>query len=246
MTSIIRIRWNYGFVDNDGFLLQRSTDYGVTWPLEFAITSSTATLYSDVTNLDGIHSYRVAATNAFGTGSFSNTGSILIPSRCLSSSFASQYFADSLKTWLTYDLEIPAPPASDIVTNGGFETGDFTGWTVVDASTSTTVESTPSYVHDGVYGVQAGPWQGNQGTITQTVPTTAGNGYTIGFWMDSSGGSTLFQVKWEGSTVLNLDGVVAAWTYYTVPVTATTNGSQLQFYMQNEPAYFGLDTITVN
>ena len=72
------ITWNYALNDETGFLLQRSTNSGSTWTVNFPqpITSS----YVDATVVpDGTYWYRVAATNKYGTGSWSNTGSVFVP-----------------------------------------------------------------------------------------------------------------------------------------------------------------------
>ena len=63
--------------------------------------------------------------------------------------------------------------AAELVVNGGFETGDFTGWTVNASSTfvSRTVNSgTPVTPISGLYSAWLGQ-VGSDGTISQTPPT---------------------------------------------------------------------------
>ena len=71
--------------------------------------------------------------------------------------------------------------AGNIVTNCGFETGTFAGWTVVDASGFTAV--TAGSAHSGAFGVSTGP-VGVPGTLTQTLATTSGGTYTLSFWSE--------------------------------------------------------------
>lgn len=73
-----QITWNYALSDNTGFLLQRSTDLGSTWIVNFP--QSVTTSYVDTTVISNeTYWYRVAATNPVGTGSWSNIGSVIVP-----------------------------------------------------------------------------------------------------------------------------------------------------------------------
>ncbi|GAC1658927.1 MAG: hypothetical protein NVS9B1_20000 [Candidatus Dormibacteraceae bacterium] len=74
-------------------------------------------------------------------------------------------------------LVVNPTPTSAIV-NGGFETGDFTGWT---RSGSTSISTTP---HTGSYSAQVGsgsPFNGDS-TIAQTFSAPSGTGHTLSFW----------------------------------------------------------------
>lgn len=71
------ITWNYAFTDETGFLLQRSVDSGSTWTVNYPQPITTS--YVDAAVVDfGTYWYRIAATNKYGTGSWSNTGSVFI------------------------------------------------------------------------------------------------------------------------------------------------------------------------
>src|SRR5207342_1372158 len=68
---------------------------------------------------------------------------------------------------------------ANLVTNGGFETGDFTGWTNGGNTGFTGVD--PGIQHSGTYGAFFGPI-GSNGFLSQTLATTAGGVYTLSFW----------------------------------------------------------------
>ena len=72
------ITWNYALNDETGFLLQRSTNSGSTWDVNFP-QPTTSSYVDDTVVLYGTYWYRIAATNRYGTGSWSNTGSVWVP-----------------------------------------------------------------------------------------------------------------------------------------------------------------------
>ena len=73
------ISWTYSLSDNTGFLLQRSTDSGSTWPTTYQLPAF-STAYLDTTvAVFGTYWYRVVAANQYGIGDYSNTGSIFVP-----------------------------------------------------------------------------------------------------------------------------------------------------------------------
>jgi hypothetical protein len=69
-------------------------------------------------------------------------------------------------------LGITQSARADLITNGGFETGDFTGWTT---SGTPTVQST--FPHSGSFDALFSV----PGSISQSLATTAGQSYTIDF-----------------------------------------------------------------
>lgn len=80
MATQIIVNWTYSLLDNTGFLLQRVVDFGTIWSGNFTTDASTTQYIDSDVAVGKTYSYKVAATNAFGTGSFSNTGSIYIAS----------------------------------------------------------------------------------------------------------------------------------------------------------------------
>lgn len=94
-----------------------------------------------------------------------------------------------------------APTGTNLLTNAGFETGDFAGWSVSGnaaagvAPAGTLISGTyygaaPVQPRTGNYAAyNVATTSPNVGTwLTQTVPVTPGTIYLLGFYMKSSGG----------------------------------------------------------
>src|SRR3954470_19192360 len=83
-------------------------------------------------------------------------------------------------------------------TNGGFETGDFTGWGSDQEGAAVT--SDPRNVHSGIYGLSLGT-VGTLGHLTQTLHTTPGSNYLISVWLNNTNGGSPneFQITWNQS-----------------------------------------------
>jgi hypothetical protein len=132
----------------------------------------------------------------------------------------------------------------NLVVNGDFETGDFTGWTTDSGSVTTG----STYAHSGTYGAQFGP-VGSLGYLSQTLSTTPGTSYVLSFWLDSPDGDTPneFQVSWDGTTLLDEANIPAiGWTNIQFMVTATGTSTVLQFGFRDDPTYLGLDDVSVS
>jgi hypothetical protein len=143
-----------------------------------------------------------------------------------------------------------------IVANGGFETGDFTAWTLVGNTVVgnsvynvvTSEDVFPGIVHTGNFGAFLGQ-SGFLATLTQDLPTTANQLYQLSFWLNNpvSGSGQQFAARWNGTNILlnQINPPAFAWTNFQFLVTATGTNTQLRFYARNDPNYFGFDDVSV-
>ncbi len=151
-----------------------------------------------------------------------------------------------------------------IVLNSGFETGDFTDWTLNTNGLGTAVDNgsisgiTP---HLGIYFAAFGQ-PNTSGFISQTLPTIANQSYLLSLWLNSpdvtvlsqaqkenivSNTPNLFVVSWNGTTIFNETNIppISGWTNLQFVVTATGPATVLQFSEQDTPWYLGLDDVNV-
>ena len=150
-----------------------------------------------------------------------------------------------------------------LVGNGGFETGDFTDWTFSADTNFNFVDSVDAtdlyggtvipgvndslFIHSGSYGAFLG--QSNSlGSISQVLPTTAGQSYLLSFWLDNPavGTPNQFIASWNGTALFNRASLGAfPWTNLQYTVSATGPSTPLKFSFRNDQNAFGLDDITV-
>jgi Ca2+-binding RTX toxin-like protein len=137
--------------------------------------------------------------------------------------------------------------AINLVQNPGFETGDFTNWTLSGNTGFTSV--TTDKPHSGSYAAHLGPI-GSLGFITQSqqVSTIAGGQYTFSWWLanDDPGTPSEFVASWNGTTVLDqVDVPPQAYKLYSYTVNATSASTPLQFGFRQDPAWLDLDDVSV-
>jgi Pro-kumamolisin, activation domain len=137
--------------------------------------------------------------------------------------------------------------------NGGFETGDFSDWTLAGPTNADynfvlsdlAVLNVP-YIHSGEFGAFLG--EPTNATLTETLPTIPNQLYQISFFLDNPiiGVPNQFGVNWGGNLVFNQTSLPQmTWTNVRVAVVATNTTTDLQFAFFNYPEAFGLDDITV-
>jgi len=143
------------------------------------------------------------------------------------------------------------PPPSNLVTNGGFETGDFTGWTLsgVDLGDNYVDDGTNSGIlpHSGGYLAALGS-AGTPSYLSQTLSTVAGVFYSLSLWLDSPDGQgpNEFLVSWNGTTLFDEMNVPAVgWTNLQFLASATGASTVLEFGFRDDDSFLGLDDISV-
>jgi hypothetical protein len=146
-------------------------------------------------------------------------------------------------------------PGPNLVQNPGFETGDFTGWTV--NSQFSGVDTEPALAHSGNDSAFFGQ-QGSLGTLSQALPlaTTPGTTYSFSFWYASDGGTpnelsatiggtTVFDQTDIPSTFIPANASQHGYVQFTTTFTATSTSTPLVFGVRDDPGFIFLDDVSV-
>ena len=139
------------------------------------------------------------------------------------------------------------PARADLLTNGGFETGNFTGWNTSNLN-ATAVEASgfAGYAaHSGNFFAALGN-VGSPGIImSNTFADTAGAQYTFSFWLASNGSPNSFSATIDGATVFGPSDIAAqGYTLYSFMFTGTGSDT-IGFTEQDNPSYIALDDVSV-
>lgn len=129
-----------------------------------------------------------------------------------------------------------------LIVNPGFETGDFTGWTV----NGDNIDVISSNVHSGTYAVRMGT-VGTDGTLTQNITLPSAGNYRLSFWLATGGsGPSHFSVTIGGNTVYNVtDPSSSGYVQLVFTANLPAGSTSLEFAAQNDPSYFYIDDINL-
>ena len=145
------------------------------------------------------------------------------------------------------------PAGTNLVSNGGFETGSFSGWALSGATSRNQVfiapTTFPGPVHSGSYAAGFGSFDHVNGVISQTIATQNGQHYTLTFWSSpSSAGSTPenhFSATWDGQVLFDsLNAPNGSYSSHTFDVVGD-GSSILSFAGYNSPDAWFLDDVTL-
>ena len=136
--------------------------------------------------------------------------------------------------------------AEELVTNGGFETGSFAGWTHFGNTGFADVSN--SVQHSGSFGALFGPI-GVPGGIMQTLSTLIGLQYDYSFWLQNSGDApNSFSWSLNGVTQTPALSNAGAFAYSRISGTfvAADNATELAFSFRHDPGFWYLDDVSVS
>jgi hypothetical protein len=143
-------------------------------------------------------------------------------------------------------LSFVQPASANLVSNPGFETGDFTGWTQFGNTGFTGVS--PINPHSGSFEATFGP-VGSSGGIFQDLSTMGGTSYDLTFWLATGGTPpSHFEVSWNGVTIAGsiIDNPhVFEYTEFSFTgLLATGPSTELRFTFLQD--FWQLDDVSVN
>ena len=145
---------------------------------------------------------------------------------------------------------VAGPAKANLITNGDFGTGDFTGWTLsgdltggssVGASGNPTQPSGPGFGNSAALGTFGGILD-----LGQSFSTVAGQTYDLSFFLQADGGPGTFTTDINGAllSALTFSGATG-WNAYDLAFTATGATTQLDFLVSNDPSFFELTNVNV-
>ena len=143
----------------------------------------------------------------------------------------------------------------NLVSNPGFETGDFTSWNIAAAPgtgcSDFGITNNPPLVNSGAYAAFfAGTCIGAYDSFQQTLATSPGQIYDVSAWIETKSKPTFatrdLQVYWDGTQILDLAGPgTGNYVQYSFTETASGPSTVLEFQGYNQPNFDAVDDISV-
>lgn len=159
------------------------------------------------------------------------------------------------------------PASANLLTNGSFETGDFTGWTTGGSfdSGSTLVVSGPNYFYsgaeDGDFYVVSGAY-GSDATLSQTFSDTSGSALHLSGWLNACGGFGFgsnspsdFSMLFNGTAFVSQSdpytggdcsgfGTSDSWQAFSFDATATGSDT-FTLSFRDDPGFIAIDNFDI-
>jgi hypothetical protein len=145
---------------------------------------------------------------------------------------------------------VDSPPPTELVRNGGFETGIFAPWVLTGDSTGTGIvrgTADGRFIHSGTHALEIGPRNG-LAFVTQTLATTPGVGYALDFWLSHpyTSTGTEYLVRVGNTTLVDVHNAPNfLYTEFRYTFTATSTSTDLQFGGLEPPGEFYFDDVSV-
>lgn len=138
----------------------------------------------------------------------------------------------------------------NLVTNPGFETGNFNGYDVSMAISGSNLSVSQNDPHAGRYAAQFSDTAKSYDILSQTLSTTPGASYSLSFYLANSynnAGGNGFKAEFGSTVLLNqVNSATSGFTLYTYTVTATDTSTNVFFEGYNASGFYALDDISVN
>lgn len=144
---------------------------------------------------------------------------------------------------------LPGAARANLIVNPGFETGDFTGWTLTNDPSFTFVNSDPGLAdpHSGSFEALLGNI-GSLAFLSQDIATTVNQTYQLDFFLANTGQPNEFQAIWNGvvlSDQVNISTHTNYVHYLFTGLLATLPTTTVKFGFRNDPSYIWLDDVNV-
>lgn len=134
---------------------------------------------------------------------------------------------------------------ANLVVNGDFETGNFTGWSKSgNLSLSDVIANTVTSNHTFLWRSGA---TGSPAIISQALATTAGATYTLEFDLyNTATQNAAFAALFDGVNVFTSTNTPLNWMHFSFSgLKATGASTLLSFSARNDPSFYRLDNIVV-